>query len=145
VIDQAPVVRVARSADREQVWALAREFATSFQPERGSFDASFDDVLASTDMLVLVAETQQLGVAAYLLANRHATFFANGPVVWVEELIVDRRARRSGLGRGLMERAEQWGRSAGVAYVALASRRARDFYLALGYEDSAVFFRKTLA
>jgi hypothetical protein len=43
-----------------------------------------------------------------------------------------------------MERAEQWGSSAGVAYVALASRRARDFYLALGYEDSAVFFRKIL-
>lgn len=31
-----------------------------------------------------------------------------------------------------------------AGYVSLASRRAGDFYRALGYEDSAVFFRKTL-
>jgi hypothetical protein len=41
--------------------------------------------------------------------------------------------------------AERWARASGAAYLALASRRAGPFYLALGYEDSAVFFRKTLA
>jgi len=33
----------------------------------------------------------------------------------------------------------------GAAYLALASRRAGLFYLALGYEDSAVFYKKALA
>jgi hypothetical protein len=41
--------------------------------------------------------------------------------------------------------AENWARESGAAYLALASRRAGPFYLALGYEDSAVFFKKTLA
>jgi hypothetical protein len=47
--------------------------------------------------------------------------------------------------RRLMERAEEWARSTGAAYLALASRRAGSFYLALDYEDSAVYYKKTLA
>jgi hypothetical protein len=45
----------------------------------------------------------------------------------------------------LMSSAEEWARSIPSAYVSLASRRARDFYLRNGYEDSATFFRKVLA
>jgi len=81
----------------------------------------------------------------YLLANCHLTFLADGPVAWVEEVTVDEGHRRSGVGRELMGFAENWARESGPAYHALASRRAGPFYLALGYEDSAVFFKKTLA
>jgi GNAT superfamily N-acetyltransferase len=94
---------------------------------------------------VLVVETAERGIVGYLLGTSHLTFFANGPVVWVEELMVDENNRRSGVGRRLMERAEEWARSMGAAYLALASRRAGRFYLALDYEDSAVFYKKTLA
>lgn len=75
----------------------------------------------------------------------HLTFLANGPVAWVEEVMVEAQMRQSGIGRHLMDRAESWAQSRGAAYIALASRRAGDFYLALGYEDSATFFKKTLA
>jgi hypothetical protein len=44
-----------------------------------------------------------------------------------------------------MEHAEQWARSTGAAYLALASRRAGPFYLAVDYEDLAVFYKKTLS
>lgn len=81
----------------------------------------------------------------YLLANCHLTFLANGPVVWVEEVMVHESHRRSGIGQQLMSYAESWARENGAAYVALASRRAGSFYRALGYEDSAVFFKKTLS
>ena len=43
-----------------------------------------------------------------------------------------------------MAAAEDWGRRCGARYVALANRRAGPFYRALGYEDSAVYFKKTL-
>ena len=56
--ENAPVVRAAQPADRERVWPLAHDFATSFQPERASFDA----LLAAPHKLVLVAETPQLGI-----------------------------------------------------------------------------------
>ena len=43
-----------------------------------------------------------------------------------------------------MEEFEQWARSRGSKLVALATRRAAAFYLELGYEESAGYFRKLL-
>ena len=142
--DREARVRIARAADRDRVWPLARELATSFRPERAAFDASFGTLLSDPDTLVLVAETPEGEITGYLLAFRHPAFHANGAVAWVEEIMVSDRSRRTGAGRRLMTSAEQWARSGGAAYLALATRRAARFYRALGYEDSAVYFRKTL-
>lgn len=141
--DHQVVVRVAVPDDRDDVWPLARDFATSFKPQRAAFDDSFTKLLGATDTLLLVAELPGQGVAGYLLANSHTTFLANGPVAWVEEVMVAEHARRTGVGRRLMDRAEDWAQSIGAAYLALASRRAGTFYQALGYEDSATFYKKT--
>jgi GNAT superfamily N-acetyltransferase len=143
--DQHVLIRAARRDDNERVWPLTRAFATSFRPERAAFDASWAQLIGDPRTLLLVAETTEPSIVGYLLGNSHLTFFANGPVAWVEELMVDENNRRSGVGRRLMERAEEWARSTGAAYLALASRRAGSFYLALDYEDSAVYYRKTLA
>ena len=137
-------IRRAEPSDAGGVWPLARTFATSFVLERAAFDRSFPALLAGRDSLVLVATTPELGVAGYLLAHMHTTFLANGPVAWIEEVMVDQRIRRRGVGRALIAEAEGWARAADAMYVALASRRAEPFYLALGYEDSAVYFKKTL-
>ena len=53
-------------------------------------------------------------------------------------------ARRRGVGAELMAGFEDWARSRGARLVALATRRAARFYLALGYEASATYFRKLL-
>jgi GNAT superfamily N-acetyltransferase len=144
VTEEATLVRLAKPTDREPVWPLARDLATSFRLERAAFDASFETLVGAEHALVLVAETPRMGVVGYLLAHSHGTFLANGPVAWVEEVMVDPQVRRTGVGRELMARAERWSQTVGAAYVALASRRAGEFYRALGYEDSAVFYRKLL-
>ena len=142
--DQHALIRAARHDDNERVWPLARAFATSFRPERAAFDAAWAQLIGDPRTLLLVADTTEHGIVGYLLADSHLTFLANGPVAWVEELMVDENYRRSGIGRRLIEHAEEWARSIGAAYLALASRRAGPFYLAVDYEDSAVFYRKTL-
>lgn len=139
----AVVVRPATVADADDVWILVREFATSFAPERSAFDRVLPQLLARDDTLLLVAESDG-GLVGYLLASVHPTLFANGPVAWVEEVMVDAQVRRGGAGSALMREAERWAAASGAAYVSLATRRASDFYLALGYEDSAVFFKKRL-
>lgn len=145
VVTQTVIIRPAEARDREAIWPLARDFATSLTPRRARFDLAFDAVLGGTNALLLVAEVPGPRVViGYLMAFRHVTFFANGPVVWVEELMVAKQARRSGVGRALMEQAERWSESSGATYLALATRRAADFYLALGYRESATFFRKLL-
>lgn len=134
-------VRAANPADADALWTLVREFATSFVPERAAFDTTLPLLLGRDDVLVLVAEDD--GVVGYLLASEHPTFFANGPVVGVEEVMVAPAHRRSGVGAALMAAAEAWAAERGAGYVSLASRRAGAFYFALGYTDSAVFYKKS--
>jgi GNAT superfamily N-acetyltransferase len=153
--DQRIRVRPAGPGDRDQVWPLARDLATSYQVERAAFAQSFASLLADATALVLVAETGGADaggdpagggeVVGYLLATSHPAFHANGPVAWVEEVMVAARARGTGVGRQLMAAGEDWARARGAAYVALATRRAAPFYQALGYNDSATYFKKPLA
>lgn len=134
-------LRRARLTDEPGVWALVERFATSYVPRRERFAHVYAEVLRDPGMLAFVA-VNRAAVIGYLLANRHPTFFANGPVVWVEEVMVDEAMRRRGVGRSLMEAAEAWAGEHDAAYVALATRRASGFYAALGYEESAAFHRK---
>lgn len=134
-------VRPGVLEDIDEVWPLARDFATSFRPERDQFEQTFRSLLHSSSALILVARMPER-ICGYLLAHTHQTFLANGPVAWVEEVMVDHRDRSQGIGFALMAEAERWGQSQGAAYVSLASRRAGGFYLHLGYEDSAVFYKK---
>ncbi|MBT2531103.1 GNAT family N-acetyltransferase [Arthrobacter sp. ISL-48] len=136
-------VRRAVAEDLAGVWPLARDFATSFSPEHEPFERTFRVLLGTTSALVLVAVLQDR-ISGYLLAHTHETFLANGPVAWVEEVMVDGHYRRGGIGRALMTEAERWGRERGASYSSLASGRAGAFYLRLGYEDSASFFKKRL-
>ncbi len=143
VSDQQILIRPAGPADRDQVWPLARDLATSYTAGRPAFERSYAALLAQPDALVLVADTAG-AIVGYLLATTHLAFHANAPVAWVEEVMVATDSRAAGVGRALMAAAEAWARDRGAAYVALATRRAAPFYQALGYEESAVYFRKLL-
>ncbi|MEW1956804.1 GNAT family N-acetyltransferase [Kineococcus sp. NPDC059986] len=138
------LVRPALAEDEEALWPLAVELATSFVPERAAFARSLAHVLRDETATLLVAVTGQGRVVGYVHALVHPAFHANGNVGWVEEVVVDPEFRGTGCGRVLVEAAEAWACGAGAAYVALATRRAAEFYGALEYEESAVYFRKLL-
>jgi GNAT superfamily N-acetyltransferase len=144
VREPEPTVRRARPGDGPQVWPLVSDFAVSYVPEEEIFQRSFAELLARPDTLVLVAE-EGAAMLGYLLAAWHGTLFANGPVAWVEELMVAPPARGSGVGRSLMAAAEHWAHSVPCAHLALASRRAGPFYAALGYHPSATYYRKAFS
>jgi GNAT superfamily N-acetyltransferase len=137
------LIRRAEKADADEVFALAREFGLTFRPEREAFDAALPELLANDDALLLTAVVNGR-VHGYLLGFVHLTLFANGPVAWVEEAMVQSGSRRQGIGRALLEEFERWARSRNARYVAMATRRAPEFYHALEYEASATFFRKVL-
>jgi GNAT superfamily N-acetyltransferase len=139
------LVRAAVIDDAAAVAELAGELAQSFPLYRPAFDASFDALLADPEACLLVAVPEAGGVpVGYLLGVRHLTFYANGPVAAVEEIMVATPERGQGTGRALMDGFEQWAREHGCALVTLATRRAAAFYQALGYEPSADYLRKVL-
>jgi GNAT superfamily N-acetyltransferase len=51
---------------------------------------------------------------------------------------------RSGVGTQLARAFEEWAAREGATLIALATRRATTFYLAIGFEESAAYFRKLL-
>jgi GNAT superfamily N-acetyltransferase len=143
VSDSRCQIRPADAGDADAVADLAAELAQSFPLSRTSFHLSYQALLAADDAVLLLAVDGQERLG-YLLGFQHLTFYANGPVAWVEDVAVHSPYRGRGIGRDLMRAFEQWAGRQGCAVIALATRRAAPFYRALGYEESAVYFRKVL-
>jgi GNAT superfamily N-acetyltransferase len=136
-------VRNCLPEDEKAVFALVSDFATSFSVDQLSFSRSFSQVLLSADMYLAVAQSSDV-IVGYVLGTAHPTFYASGHVAWVEEIMVKEAVRREGVGRLLMENFESWAKSRGCRLVALATRRAAEFYKCLGYIESATYFRKII-
>ena len=137
-------IRLAAINDADDVWRLVQDFAATFRPKREAFYLTFRSLLESSQTLILVAEQSSGSVVGYLLAHCRGSFLSNGPVTWVEEVMVAERARRQGVGQALMTEVESWAELRGAAYVSVASRRASDFYRARAYKDAATFYKKAL-
>jgi GNAT superfamily N-acetyltransferase len=136
-------VRQAEAGDVDHVAGLAAALAMSFEFSAARFRENYPALLAADGACLLLAVSGQERVG-YLLGFRHLTFYANGPVGWVEEIAVRDQDRGRGIGRVLMDAFERWAAAQGCALVALATRRAGPFYRALGYEESATYYRKVL-
>ena len=139
----APFCRLAEPRDTAAILTLAQAFVTSFAVEQAAFQQAFEVLLTDSHARLIVAEHDGQ-VIGYLLGFVHATFYANGPVAWVEEIMVSEPSRRQGVGRLLMQDFERWAAERHAKLVALATRRATLFYQALGYEESATYLGKLL-
>src|SRR6266487_6110739 len=100
-------IRLAQHADAEAVLALAKPFATSFVVDEQAFHPAFLALLTSPQAYLAVAETAQQ-LVGYVLGFEHYTFFANGRVAWVEEIMVKEDLRKKGIGKSLMQAFEEW-------------------------------------
>ncbi|HEY1430576.1 MAG TPA: GNAT family N-acetyltransferase [Stellaceae bacterium] len=96
-------------------------------------------------IFLALADGQVLGLLALHLCRmlQYAS-----PIVRVTALVVDQRARHRGVGKLLMEHAEQMGSAAGCEFVELTSAmdraEAHAFYLSIGYKPNSLRFRKSL-
>ena len=136
-------IRNATIEDLDPLFSLAENFATSFTPNKTDLDHSLQHLLRDESVLMSVAVVEN-EVVGYCLAFDHYTFYANGRVTWVEEIMTREDLREKGIGRNLMASVETWAASRQSKLIGLATRRAADFYTAIGYEESAIFFRKMI-
>ena len=88
-------------------------------------------------------QTVGLGTAQMLNAMHE-----DAPMVMLTTLVVAAGAQRLGVGRLLVERVEQWGRSHGAARSVVATGLARSgahaFYETIGYEHKSRYYAKRL-
>jgi GNAT superfamily N-acetyltransferase len=137
------VVRPATQEDEESIFLLAAQLSPTFIVERSAFSVAFAHLLKADDVYLHVAATSG-SVVAYLLGWNRIAFYSNGPVSWVQEIVVHPEHRRLRVGKLLMTHFESWSADRGARLVSLATQGASNFYLALGYQDSATYYKKPI-
>ncbi len=137
-------MRAAGEDDADSVFEMLSDLATSYRPDREAFDRSYSSLVSSAGADLLVAE-DELGAVGYLLACDMPTLFANGPVTELLELYVKPLNRNMGVGRLLVNTSVDHTRDRGAAEVTVPTRRASEFYRAVGFELTAEFFKLELA
>lgn len=138
------IIQQARIEDKLDVFLLAKSLATSFYVDSKAFDVSFDRVFNDPKEVVFIAK-QGHNTVGYCLGSIHTSFFANGEIAWLEELYVKHEYRRSRVGHKLVSTFEEWSVELDAKLITLSTRRARNFYKAIGYEESATYFKKMLS
>jgi GNAT superfamily N-acetyltransferase len=135
--------RNAIHQDEEELFELAAKLTTSFKLNKPDFTRTYEEILSDKNADLLVAENES-GIIGYVLGFHHSTFYANGVITWVEELFILEDYRQKKVGKNLMLLIEEKAAERGSKLVALATRRAGDFYKSIGYDESAIYFKKTL-
>jgi len=147
-------VRAARMDDYDALCALLKQsdddhrrmlpgvYAEYEGPARSrDFIAGFVEA-DDADVLVAHRDGEAVGCVGVRLERRTASHaerhvFADDLFVRVSALVVDHAARRSGVGRALMDAATRWAAERGASRVVLgfwcANTDARAFYEALGF------------
>ncbi|QYR19313.1 GNAT family N-acetyltransferase [Paenibacillus sp. sptzw28] len=137
------IIRPLKMPEVDDLFILAERFATSFRTNKKLFLSTIETVLADESAFLRIAEYDSK-LTGYCLGFDHYTFYANGRVSWLEEIMVEEKFRHLGIGTKLVESFEKWSKSRNSRLIALATRRAAPFYKGLGYEESAVYLRKIL-
>jgi GNAT superfamily N-acetyltransferase len=133
VITAAVSIRIARTSDADDVARLTTELGYTVEPP--VLRERLSRILARADQRFLVAEAEGRTVA--WLHAAIAEFVETGRFVLIAGLVVAESHRRRGIGRLLMERAEEWATEQGCPVVRLWSSssrtRAHQFYERVGY------------
>lgn len=139
-------VRAARLADAPELARLSGQLG--YEVPKAAIAARLKRLAKDPRAAVFVAEVS--GKVAGWMQLLDQLVLETGARTEVAALVVDETARRSGVGRVLMQFAEQWGRKRGSKFVNLRSNHKRAiahaFYESIGYTHykSQKAFRKAL-
>jgi GNAT superfamily N-acetyltransferase len=145
------LIREADPDDWPKVAALLAELGrpdVRGAPEEEEARELFLSYLARPDAVALVAEDDGR-VAGFLDMEYRARLNFTTPQAWIPDLIVDEGSRGLGIGRALLEHAEELAREHGCWSMSLESatwrERAHAFYLREGWKETGKAFSKLLA
>jgi aminoglycoside 6'-N-acetyltransferase I len=143
-------IRRATTADRPE-WLRMRR-ALWLEDEIESLEYDMEKLLADplTPVFVLERADGRLGAFIEAGTRKYADGSLNGPVGYIEAWYVDDDLRGQGIGRALMQAAEDWARGLGLTEMAsdtwLDNEVSIKAHLSAGYEEveRLVHFLKTL-
>jgi GNAT superfamily N-acetyltransferase len=149
-------IRPGEVADRARILALADRLAAFDPTTRPAVTIAdrerraLDEALAqpSPGSALLVADNYQLGLVGILLLETRKDYFTDEPHGHVAILAVAREAEGHGLGKMLLQAAEDWGQAQNYRRLTLSvftdNRRAREFYARQGWRPELETYFKNL-
>jgi predicted N-acetyltransferase YhbS len=139
-------IRACTPEDAPGVSALLDELGYTVSASQAAAHIRQLGNTGSDPAFLAIEDGQVLGLVALHIC-RMLQYAA--PVMRVTALVVAKRTRRRGVGKLLMEHAEQLAATAGCEAVELTSAVGRTdahaFYRSIGYDASSLRFRKMLA
>ena len=132
------IVRTAERGDAGAVAALSAQLG--YDEAEGEIAKRIEEIRAQTNGEVYVAVVPPDIVVGWIQVSA-VLLVELPPLAEVGGIIVDSRYRRIGVGRSLIEAAEQWARQNGLTALRLRSNvrreEAREFFRRLGYQETA--------
>ena len=136
-------VRLATSADVDDVFNLVEQLGIGERPNRASFAEAFAyAVQPSREHVLLVADLDGV-VSGYAYTTIERLLYTNGDSAQIQELAVNTPARDRGLGSLLVSAIEEECRLRGVRQLTVASSHAARFYERLDYRSTSDFLKKS--
>ncbi len=140
------VIRIAEERDAEAIAALTETWGHPLSPDEVRLKTRSFAQTAGHQFLVAEIAGAVIGFAAM---NTALSPGRPGRIGSISGMVVAAQCQRQGIGRRLVQSAENWFRSEGASYVRVttASHRAETahrFYRALGYCQTGVRFDKDL-
>ena len=147
-----PIVRTATEEDIPRILELYRELAittsqaeTHQSPSLDDYQRVFDEICTMPGHELLVAEQDGMVVGTMVLLIVPNISHGGLPWALIENMVVDQRYRRRGIGRTMMEHAVDRARDTNCYKLQLLSNKKRleahQFYSSLGLQPSAHGFR----
>ena len=140
-----PEIRCAQTSDAAEMARLSGDLGYSMSIDE--MRAALDRLLADSRHFILVADQGSDRLLGWMHVE-HRTSLQTADRAELMGLVVDGAARRRGTGRALVDAAEQWAQSQGLATLTVRSNVTRQlshpFYEALGYvrEKTQHLYRK---
>lgn len=137
-------IRPATLADADGVFALVEQVGDRYDVDRGAFDDAFTNAVAQAeDHILQVAVDQQGKVLGYALMTVARLMYTRDDIAQIQELIVDKSARNTGVGSRLVYAMEDICRARNLSQLTVASSWTPDFYDRLDYRSTADFLKKS--
>lgn len=128
------MVKKATFADSQEICDLAGHLGYPDPIEKT--EIRLKNILNTPGHEIFVAQIEGSKVAGFIHFHLH-TSLVNDPVVEVSSLVVIEEFQHKGIGKALLDAAEDWARAAGCETIRLHSNiirnEAHKFYLAQGY------------
>jgi len=152
-------IREAGRKDMDVIWKATTGTVWNDIPaeersalDRAAFESHFrpraEAIMTSEESAVLVAESADGSVVGYAIVGGTSSMLGPAPFGFLYDLWIAPEARRQGVGRRLLARAEQWCRGRGYLRikleVAATNAGARALYASEGFAEERLFLGKRL-